>query len=90
MCGRCEGEPYRGVTALFHGDEQAASGFKDREEWLVVSSKVIVYVGQSMLANEMHPLVRVCSEGSKMLSDQELGKLAVLRNELSRPAIGAP
>ncbi|OYX08926.1 MAG: hypothetical protein B7Z16_18895, partial [Algoriphagus sp. 32-45-6] len=90
MCGRCEGEPYRGVKALFNGDLQRRIENGDRMDWEIISSRVIVYIGATAMANEANPLFRGCDAGVKTLDDEELLRLAALSRRLSRPAIGTP
>lgn len=90
MCGRCESEPYRGVAALFSGDLQAKIEYADRADWLVVSGSVIVFLGESALPNEVHPLFRGCEEAIDSLDTDTRGQLEVLSDEHARPAVGAP
>lgn len=88
MCGRCEGDPYRGVKALFNGDLQRVMEFQDREDWVVVSSKVIVYLGATSLNNEENFLFRGCDIATARLSEGERTSLVALGDALSRPAFG--
>lgn len=88
MCGRCEGDPYRGVKALFNGDLQNANKFQDREDWVVISNKLIVYLGASSFAREENFLFRGCDTATKELSEDERTYLGTLAFELSRPAFG--
>lgn len=90
MCGRCEGDPYRGVKALFNGDLQAAIECEDRTDWLVVSGEVIVYLGATALSDEANPLFRGCKTAISGLNSDERMKLDALSRKLSRPAFGAP
>ena len=88
MCGNCEGEPYRGVRALFNGDLQAAGGFEDRVDWLVLSEKVAVYLGESSLDTAEHPLFRACETARNSLTIDEHTALNALSKSLGRPAFG--
>lgn len=90
MCGRCEGEPYRGVNALFNSDLQAVMGYEDRAGWVIVSGEVIVHIGATALSNEKNPLFRGCQKAVDARSDQERVKLEELSKKLARPAFGAP
>jgi|GEM_PF-3434058 len=90
MCGRCEGEPYRGVKALFNGDLQQKMAFQDREDWLVVSNRVTVFLGESALRDEANPLFRGCEVAESALTDDEQTQLNDLSRKLARPAIGRP
>lgn len=90
MCGRCEGEPYRGVGALFSGDLQAKIGYEDRTDWLAISGSVIVFLGESALPNEAHPLFRGCEEAIDGLNIDTRGQLEALGEEYARPAVGTP
>jgi hypothetical protein len=86
MCGRCDGEPYRGVAALFNGDLQNLIGFADREDWVVVSDNVIVYIGETTLKNDAYPLTRDCDVGFYgLLWQQDRSELESIGDELSRP-----
>lgn len=89
MCGRCEGDPYRGVKALFNGDLQASIECEDRRDWLVVSDEVIVYLGTTALSKEVNPLFRGCEVAIDGLNNDERMKLNALSRKLSRPAFGA-
>ena len=90
MCGRCEGEPYRGVKALFNGDLQAKMEHEDRADWLVLSDTVIVYLGASALALDDRALLRGCDTAVQNLSDTDRAHLAQLALSLGRPAFGRP
>jgi len=90
MCGRCTGEPYRGVKALFNGDLQASIESVDRKDWAVISSEVIVHLGTSALGDEANPLFRGCETATNGLRSDDQMKLNDLSRKLSRPAFGAP
>jgi len=86
MCGRCEGDPYRGVKSLFDGDLQAVMDFEDRADWEVISGDVAVYLGESDLKNEHRPLFHGCEIAAAGLTDSERISLLSLSKTLSRPA----
>jgi hypothetical protein len=88
MCGRCEGEPYRGVSALFNGDLQASGEFEDRADWLLLSPRITVYLGKSALENAANPLFRSCDEAVGSLTIDELTVLSALSINLGRPMLG--
>jgi hypothetical protein len=90
MCGRCEGDPYRGVKALSNGDLQAKGGFEDREDWTVISPDVIVHLGASALPPEVNALFRGCVEATEQLDPEDQIDLVVLARKLGRPAFGKP
>lgn len=90
MCGNCRGEPYSGVRALFNGDLQSAGGFEDRSEWIVFSSRIAVFLGESALKNEDHPLFRACDNAIEALTTDERVSLEALSKNLKRPAFGRP
>ena len=90
MCGRCEGEPYRGVKALFNGDLQVKDGFEDRADWTVHSSNVAVYIGESVFENAENPLLRGCEQAIDALSVDERIALDALSKSLGRPVFGKP
>lgn len=90
MCGRCEGEPYKGVKSLFDGDLQAKGQFDDRGDWKVISPRVAVYVGESDFINEERPLVRVCDVGIQTITIDERTALKALSVEIKRPIFGKP
>lgn len=90
MCRRCEGEPYCGVTALFRGDVQRRTEHGEREDWLVVSSRVIIFLGTTALGPEFVPLFRGCETAISALSEDERAKIDALSVKTSRPAVGAP
>ena len=86
MCGRCDGEPYRGVTALFNGDLQALMGSIDRKDWLAVSGNVILHIGKSALTNASNYLVWDCDVGYYgLLGSEERSELESISADLSRP-----
>ena len=88
MCGNCKGEPYRGVRALFNGDLQAGIEFQDRDEWTIISPKVIVFLGESALKNEDHPLFRACNTAIQSLTISEQTALEALAKDMERPIFG--
>lgn len=90
MCGRCEGEPYRGVPMLFNGDRQSKKGGGlDRQEWLIISSDVIVYLGKTALPKGVeNPLFRGCEEAIRGLTPYEHEVLGILSNRFARSATG--
>lgn len=90
MCGKCEGEPYRGIKALFNGDLQTKGGFEDRADWTVLSSKVAVYLGESAFKNTENPLFRACSEAIESLTIDERTALVALSKSTKRPVFGSP
>lgn len=90
MCGRCEGDPYRGVKSLFNGDLQAKNGFEDREDWTILSPNVIVHLGASALPQEVNALFRGCESSTDNLDLEEQLGLVVLAKKLGRPAFGRP
>ncbi len=90
MCGRCEGEPYRGVSALFNADLQAKAAFQDRGDWTILSSRVAVYLGESIFKNEENPLLRACDTAINSLTIDEHTALEALSKNLRRPAFGKP
>jgi len=90
MCGQCEGEPYRGVRALFNGDLQAKDAFQDRADWTILSSRVAVYLGQSALEKEVNPLFKGCDRLIESLTIDESSALNALSKSLGRPAVGRP
>ena len=90
MCGICEGEPYRGVRALFNGDLQHKGAFDDRVDWTILSRNVAVYIGESSLQNADHPLLRACEKATETLTVDERIALNGLSKSLGRPAIGNP
>ncbi|MGH7218166.1 MAG: hypothetical protein ACREGE_01840 [Candidatus Microsaccharimonas sp.] len=90
MCGRCEGDPYRGVKALFNGDLQAKDGFEDREDWTVLSPNVIVHLGASALPPEVNALFRGCKNSTENLDPEEQIELVAMARKLGRPAFGRP
>ncbi len=86
MCGRCKGEPYSGVMALFNGDLHHASDFADRSEWWVLSPNVIVYLGESSLSLAQRSLVPDCHIGyQQKLSASEREKIEELSLDVGRP-----
>jgi hypothetical protein len=86
MCGRCVGEPYRGVTALFNGDLQSLIDFNDRKDWLVVSGNVILHIGETALGDDENCLIRDCDTGYfRLLTSEERLGLESTGSELSRP-----
>ena len=90
MCGKCEGEPYRGVKALFNADLQAKGGSEDRADWIVISSRVAVYLGESAFKNEENPLFRACDNAIQSLTVDEQFALGALSSRLGRPIFGRP
>lgn len=90
MCGKCEGEPYRGVKALFNGDLQAKNTFDDRTDWTILSSSVAIYLGESMFKNEENPLFRACDKAIGLLTVDERTALEALSKSLHRPIFGKP
>ena len=90
MCGKCEGEPYRGVGALFNADLQTKGNFEDRAEWTVLSPSVAAYLGESMFSNEENPLFRACGVAIESLSVDEQTALDALAKALHRPKFGRP
>lgn len=90
MCGNCEGESYRGVRALFNGDLQTKGRFIDRAEWTILSEKIAIYIGESALSNEQHPLYRACDTAISSLTINEHTALNALSKKLGRPAFGNP
>lgn len=90
MCGKCEGEPYRGVKALFNGDYQTNGGFEDRADWTIVSPRVIVYLGASAFENSENPLFRACDQAIDTLTIDESTALSALSKSLGRPIFGKP
>lgn len=90
MCGRCEGEPYRGVKALFNGDLQTKNGFEDREDWTILSPNVTVYLGESEFPSEANALFRGCEQATTSLDINERTALDALSKTLKRPAFGKP
>lgn len=88
MCRRCEGEPYRGVGALFNGDLQAKNLFDDRADWRVLSPNVTVYLGESVFVNAENPLFRGCEQAVNALSVNDRTALDALSKHLGRPAFG--
>lgn len=86
MCGRCDGEPFRGVAALFNGDLQSQMGFADREDWLVASNNVIVHIGKTSLKPGENYLIRDCDIGYYgLLWPEERAALEGISSELNRP-----
>lgn len=90
MCGKCEGEPYRGVRALFNGDLQVNARFDDRADWKVISPKIIVYLGKSVLSSYENPLFRGCEQAIGKLSVDDRIALDALSDSLGRPTFGTP
>ena len=90
MCGKCEGEPYRGVKALFNGDLQIKNSFEDRADWTLLSKKVAVYLGESAFVNEENPLFRACDVAIGSLTVDEHTALNALSKSLGRPIFGNP
>lgn len=90
MCGRCEGDPYRGVKALFNGDLQAEGEFQDRKEWTVLSPNVIVYLGASAFHREKSPLFQGCKRSMEDLDPEEQIDLVILAKRLGRQAFRRP
>ena len=90
MCGKCEGEPYRGVKALFNGDLQAKGRSEDRADWTILSTRVAVFLGESALKNEENPLFRACDTAIGLLTIDERTALSALGKNLGRPVFGKP
>ena len=86
MCGRCEGEPYRAVQLLLHGDLQPFGEGELRRDWLMVSPAVIVHLGAASLENHENPLIRDCEIAfTTLLTPPERQRLGELSIELTRP-----
>lgn len=90
MCGRCEGEPYRGVKALFNGDLQSKMRFADREDWQIISPRVTIHLGESALPPELNALFRGCESAIASLTVDERTALDALSKSLGRPTFGKP
>lgn len=90
MCGKCEGEPYRGVKALFNGDLQTDGVFEDRADWTIVSPRIAIYLGKSVFNNEENPLFRACDQAIESLTVDERTALEALSKNLQRPIFGKP
>lgn len=88
MCGKCQGEQYKGVRALFNGDTQSLGEFNDRRDWLVISPEVIVHLGSSALKPEENYLYRGCEANIRSLDVGDSIALVALGHELSRPPFG--
>lgn len=90
MCGKCEGQPYRGVGALFNADLQRLGRFEDRKDWQVFSPAVAIHIGQSMFETAENPLFRACNEAIDSLTVDERMILEALSKQTGRPAFGRP
>lgn len=91
MCEQCV-KPYGAVGSLFNADLNIKSEeHSDREDWVVISPRIIVYLGESALPIEQRPLYRGCDEARQRLDPiDEVLPLVALSRQTKRPVFGSP